>query len=236
MFSKLPFYIGNFVACFVVGSDRRSHVRGAINIFLYMPAIKRLLRRYVSEQVKTVRFVRQRTLNRVVCIINNRWYVKIFRKVTNEQLKNYAVLNDYIVPYISVNIPKIMVDNRLSMYMCDTVVGKSIKNFSKHQILNNSNKIQQQVFKLIDELQNIDIMKIPNYKSYEKSLQPHREEIITEPTKVLAHFDLNAGNLLFDDDMNIISVIDWDAVAIAHSKDTDRLRFLKCWDRFLKSL
>ena len=36
--------------------------------------------------------------------------------------------------------------------------------------------------------------------------------------------------------MKIISVIDWDAMAIAHSSESDKLRFKKSWDRFIKRL
>nr|MBQ0091061.1 hypothetical protein [Candidatus Enterousia merdequi] len=237
MFNKLPFYIGNFMACFVIGSARRARFRGNVNLFLYKPTIKRLFKTQLNIKVEKIKFVRQNTLNRVVGIVNNRWYVKIFRKVTNTQLKNYArLLNDYIAPCLSVNIPKIIVDDRMSMYVCDTVPGRQISTFSKQQILNNDKNIQSQVFNIIKELQMIDVKKIPDYQIYETGLQSHRPEIIKKPVNVLAHFDLNDGNLLFDNNMKIISVIDWDAMAIAHSSESDKLRFKKSWDRFIKRL
>ena len=70
------------------------------------------------------------------------------------------------------------------------------------------------------------------------SLQPERasEPPIDKPRPVLAHFDLNETNLLFDDDMNICGIIDWDMCSVAKNPDTDLFVFTKFWNRFISAI
>ena len=97
----------------------------------------------------------------------------------------------------------------------------------------NEDKIISQVKKLIAEIQNIKIDSIPNHERYIHSLQPERlpEPPTDKPRYVLAHFDLNESNFLFDDDVNIIGVIDWDMCSITKNPDTDMSIFTFFWER-----
>lgn len=234
--NKLPFYLGNLAACFVFGSENRSRVRGTVNIYFYKFQIKRFLSKQLHTKLRTLRFVRQRTLNRVVCVVNDEWFVKIFRNVSNARLKDFEFISNYIRPYISVHIPKVIVSDKYSMYACRRVVGRNIDSFSKDEILQNKDKIQEQVFKIIDELQAIDVNTIPNHERFLTSLQTRMREKDGINKPVLAHFDLNVSNLLFDDDLNIISVIDWDSLSIAKSPETDKIYFTRYYKVFLQHL
>ena len=80
--SKIPFYIGNFLAVFVPGGARRARVRGNINAVLYTPRVKNFIRRVYNVPVNSIKFVRQINLNRVCLVVNNRYYVKLFRNIT----------------------------------------------------------------------------------------------------------------------------------------------------------
>lgn len=231
--SKLPFYIGNFVACFVPGSKNRAHCRASINLFLYYPKIVAFIRNTFGQRVTSVKFIRQRTLNRVVCLVNNKYYVKIFRDVTHAQLKNFEFIANYIRPYISVTIPRVIVDRRAPMYVCEKIPGHPIDDFKRADVLRHEAKIHAQVFKIIDELQSIDVNAIPDNNRFNDSMQTRTIELPTKtPRRVLGHFDLNETNLFFDDDLNVCAVIDWDTLSIANNPETDKRIFLKYWNRY----
>ena len=231
--SRIPFYIGNFVSMFVPNGGRRSHVRGNINRILYTPRIKRFIWRTYHERVKSIKFVRQINLNRVCLVANDKYYVKIFRNISKERVKNYEELMNFILPRISVQIPKVYADNKMAMYVSEKIPGRNIEQVDWNDILKNEDKIISQVKKLIAEIQNIKIDSIPNHERYIHSLQPERlpEPPTDKPRYVLAHFDLNESNFLFDDDVNIIGVIDWDMCSITKNPDTDMSIFTFFWER-----
>ncbi|MBO4480278.1 MAG: hypothetical protein J5742_01465 [Alphaproteobacteria bacterium] len=233
--SKVPFYIGNFVACFVPNNRRRQRVRGNINIMLYRPHIFSLVRRVYGIKPISIKFIRQITLNRVVCVVNDEYYVKIFRNITVKQLQNYKFLLDFIRPHLNVEIPNITVDNRIPMYVCKKLPGRDINEFDKEFVLKHEDNILKQVFKIISDLQSVPVNSVPNSERFLLSMQPERtKEKPSIPCPVLAHFDMNETNFLFDDKLNIISVIDWDTIAIAQNPDTDRNIFLKYWSAYKK--
>ncbi|MCR4917774.1 MAG: hypothetical protein K5912_02395 [Alphaproteobacteria bacterium] len=233
--NKIPFLIGNFFACFVPGSERRSACRGKVNIFFFRFKIAGFIKRVYGEKLHTVKFVRQHTLNRVVCLVNDKYYVKIFRTVSLEQLNNFAFLVNYVRPYISVQIPNIIVDKKIPMYVCEKLDGIGIESFDSKFVLKNEKKFLNQVLKIIKELQSVDVDKIPDNKRFESSMQPRRLDYPEQGMhKVLGHFDLNETNFLFDKDFNIVAVLDWDALSIANNQETDKNIFIKFWNRYKK--
>lgn len=236
--SKIPFYIGNFLAIFVPDGARRARVRGNVNATLYGPRIKHFIKRVYGEQVKKIKFVRQINLNRVCCVVNDKYYVKLFRNITPARVKNYKDLMDFVQPRISVRIPTIYTDDSMAMYVSEKIPGRNINTFDDDTILKNEDKIKRQVTKIIQEIQNIKLDSIPGVGRFAHSLQPERatEPPIDKPCPVLAHFDLNETNLLFDDDMNIIGVIDWDMCSVAKNPDTDMFVFNRFWNRFMKHI
>lgn len=231
--SKIPFYIGNLAACFVPGSARRARTRGAVNLMLYRPKIAAFIKREFGEKLVSIRFVRQRTLNRVVCLVNDKYYVKIFRDVTNARLRDFVFLVNYVRPYINVEIPAVFVDAHCPMYASPKISGRHIEEFSADELMKNNDKIQSQVRDIISQLQSIDVAAIPDNERFMTSMQFRTPELPCDnPRRVLAHFDLNESNLFFDDDMNITAVIDWDTLSIANNPDTDWRIFLKWWNLF----
>ncbi|MBR2285953.1 MAG: phosphotransferase [Alphaproteobacteria bacterium] len=235
--SKIPFYIGNFVTMFVPDGARRARVRGNINRVLYTPRIKRFIRRTYHVRVKTIRFVRQINLNRVCLVVNDKYYVKLFRNITPERVKNYKKLTDFVAKHISVRIPVVHADNKMAMYVTEKIPGRGINDFDAATILKNEPKIKKQVANIIKEIQAIKIESIPHHENYMHSLQPERatEPKTDTPHPVLAHFDLNETNFLFDDDMNIIGIIDWDMCSVAMNPETDMFVFNRFWNRYKNS-
>lgn len=231
--SRIPFYIGNFVTMFVPNGGRRMRVRSNINRILYTPRIKRFIWRTYHERVKSIKCVRQINLNRVCLVVNDKYYVKLFRNITPQRIKEYKELMDFIEPRISVRMPKVCPDDKMAMYATEKLPGHDIDAIDWNLIMKNENKIKAQVAKLISELQAIDIKSIPHYERYMHSLQPERmpEPPTDKPRYVLAHFDLNDTNFLFDDDANIIGVIDWDMCSITKNPDTDNSIFTFFWNR-----
>ena len=217
---KSPFYIGNFISCFVPGSERRHRVRGWVNVVLYYIPIKMLIRRVYGVPVKKIKFVRQITLNRMACVVNDKYYVKVFRNVSQKQVANYKYLLDFIRSKVNVNIPKIYVAKHNS--------------FNKSDVLKHESEIKKQVFDVIKSLQKIPFDSIIDNERYKFSMQPQRakEKPYHKDISVLAHFDLNETNILFDDKYNIISIIDWDSLSMAKNPNTDKEIFLKYWTRY----
>ena len=231
--SRIPFYIGNFVAMFVPNGGRRMRVRGNINRVLYTPRIKRFIWRIYHERVKSIKFVRQINLNRVCLVVNDKYYVKIFRNITQQRVKDYEELMNFIQPRISITMPKVYADNKMAMYVSEKIPGRDIEHIDWKDILKNEDKIVSQVKKLISEIQAIKIDSIPNHERFMHSLQPERmpEPETDKPQYVLAHFDLNESNFMFDDDINICGVIDWDMCSITKNPDTDMSIFTFFWNR-----
>ena len=231
--SKIPFYIGNLAACFVPGSKNRAHCRASVNLFLYRPKINAFIKQTYGERVHHIKFIRQRTLNRVVCLVNDKYYVKIFRDVTNTQLKNFEFIANYVRTYIGVTIPRVIVDDRMPMYVCEKIAGRAIDDFNPSDVIKNEKKIHTQVKEIIAQLQSIDVDAIPDNSRFNDSMQTRTiEQPAAHPRRVLGHFDLNETNLFFDDDLNVCAVIDWDTLSIANNPDTDWRIFTKYWNRY----
>lgn len=231
---RLPFFIGNFLACFVPGPERRHRVRGYTNIILYYIPIVFFIRRVYGERVKKISFVRQITLNRMTCIVNDKYYVKVFRNVSVEKLNNYKFLLNLVRPKLKINIPVIHVAKHIAMYACEKLPGKSIYAFKRKDVLKHEDKIQKQVFDVIKTIQKIPFNSIMNNERFKFSMQPQRtkEKPYHKDVAVLAHFDLNEGNLLLDRNYNIKSIIDWDSLSMAKNPNTDKEIFLKHWARY----
>jgi len=221
----------------VHGTENRRRVRAYINLFFFYPIIYRFIRYSFGENIRSIKFVRQRTLGRVVYLVNNKYFVKIFRDVSNRRLKDFEFISNYVRPYIGVRVPRVVVAPNAPMYACRKVPGRHIDTFDADEILKNRKKIEKQVLNIIAQLQSIDINKIPDADRFLDSMQTRtREKSIVPPRPVLAHFDLNETNVLFDDDLNICSVIDWDTLSIAQNPETDWQIFMKYWKPFVQSL
>ena len=231
---RLPFFIGNFLACFVPGPERRHRVRGWVNVILYYIPIKLFIRRVYGERIKKIRMVRQITLNRMTCVVNDKYYVKVFRNVSVEKLNNYKFLLNIVRPKLKINIPDIYVAKHIAMYVCEKLPGKGIYSFRRSDVLKHEGKIKKQVFDVIKTIQKIPFDSIMNNERFRFSMQPQRtkEKPYHKDVAVLAHFDLNESNLLFDKDFNVQSIIDWDSLSMAKNPNTDKEIFLKYWNRY----
>ena len=148
-----------------------------------------------------------------------------------QKLKRFAKLTDYIAPKLNVTIPKVFVGKISSMYVCERLKGHSVYDFDKKYVMKHHKKIENQVAKIIKDLQSINVKKIPDYKEYTSALQDSPVEKITSKS-VLGHFDLNETNFLFDDDLNICGIIDWDGLRITNDQDKDMQIFMKYWNRY----
>lgn len=229
--NKIIFFVSNLVACFVPNNRRRSRVRGRVNLALFRPWVKSFVRRVYGVEPHNVEFVRQITLNRMSCVVNNTYFVKIFRNVRRKRLEDLKFLLDFIRPHISVEISTIHVHKSIPMYVSPRIRGHLIYDFDREFVLKHEDKILKQVEKIIRELQSIDLKTIPNVERFSWGLQHERtvEKHCDTPHPVLAHFDLNEKNFLFDDDLNIVGLIDWDSLSIAQNPNTDRDIFMKYW-------
>ena len=206
-------------------------------MFLFRPVIVRFIKKTYGVRVKTVRFIRQNTLNRMVCVVNGQYFVKVFRNVTHKQLKDFEFLSNYVEKRMKIIIPHVVVHSHVPMYVCERVVGKSIEEFDKKYVAENYDKILNQAHTIIRQLQRIKVDDIPGKERYMDSLQQRTvEQPCRRSRQVLAHFDLNMLNFLFDDEMNICSVIDWDTLSIANNPTTDTTIFLKYWNRYKSKL
>lgn len=234
---KLPFYIGGFVSWFVPGRYRRRRVRGNINVLLYRIPISIFIKRVYGDKVHKIRFVRQVSMNRMTCVVNNRYFVKIFRDVSVEQLNDYKFLLDFIRPYLKIKIPEIFVAKNIPMYVADKLPGKDLKDFDKDLVIKYERKIKNQVVGMINDMQSIPLKLIPNNERFLFPLQSKRagKEIKIGRNAVLAHLDLNVSNLLLDDKFNVVSIVDWDSLSIAQSPNIDKDSFEKLWEIYKKS-
>ena len=233
---KIPFVIGNILSWFVHGSERRKRFRGKVNVFFFRPYIARFIKRTYGERMTSLRFVRQRTLHRFIAVANDEYYVKIFRNVTRQQICDFCELMDIVRKVVKVEIPVCIVDRKIPMYVCEKNSGVSMYSFDKNYVLANANKIGSQIRDIILQLQSIDVDSIPNNERFITNMQNHRtaELPCQNCRRVLAHFDLNEKNFLFDDELNIVGVIDWDSLSIAQHPETDMEIFTKYWEQCKK--
>ncbi|MBR5904364.1 MAG: hypothetical protein IKZ49_02405 [Alphaproteobacteria bacterium] len=232
---KIPFYIGTFLSWFIPGRENRRHIRGKINVFFFYVPIALFVKRTYGEKVKNIKFVRQISMKRFTCVVNNKYYVKIFRFVPVKRLNDYKFLLDFIRPYLKVQIPEIFVAKHIPMYVAEKISGTDMRDFDKDLIKKNEKKIKKQVMDIIDSLQKIPVMKIPDNQRFLQCVQARKisHEIITKKS-VLAHRDLNASNLRLDDKLNIVSIIDWDSMCIVQKPNTDKEMFAKLWKFYTK--
>lgn len=234
---KLPFYIGGVVSYFIPGRYRRRRVRGVINVLLFRSVITRFIKDVYGVRAKTIRFVRQVSMNRMTCVVNGRYYVKIFRDVSVKQLDDYKFLLDYMRPYLKVQIPEIFVHKNIPMYVADRLPGKDLRDFGKNVIMQHETKIKSQVMDMINDMQNISVKSIPDNERFLSPLQINKTNNKHKigRNSVLAHLDLNASNLLLDDDFNVISVVDWDSLSIVENSNIDKDSFEKLWTIYKNS-
>jgi hypothetical protein len=231
----VPFYISNFVSWFIKKQSVRHRVRGRVNSFLYTPIIKRFIKKTFHEKTKTVCFVRQHTPSRFVCVVNDKYFIKVFKHNPWKRMKNFEFLVNYIAKKMSIKIPRVYVSKNNHMYATPRIQGRSLYDFDKEFVLKHEKKILIQVDKIIRELQSIDIHKIPNATRFTKALESTSHNVKPEPItadSVLTHNDLNVRNLLFDKDMNICGLIDFDGLCITNDKTHDKQTFMKYWNRY----
>ena len=231
---KIPFFIGTFISWFVPGRENRRAVRGKINLFFFYIPIALFIKSTYGESVKHIKFVRQISMKRMTCVVNDKYYVKIFRFVSVKRLNDYKFLLDFIRPYLNVQIPEIFVAKHIPMYVAEKISGKDMRDFDKKIILKNEAKIKKQVFEIIDSLKNIPVDLIPNNNRFAQCVQARGYNVQNKIAKgyVLAHRDLNASNLRLDEKLNIVSIIDWDSMCIVANPNTDKEMFEKLWKNY----
>ena len=234
---KIPFYISGFISYFVPGRYRRRYVRGTINVFFFRVSIAHFVKHIYGVDIKNIRFVRQVSMNRMICVVNDRYYVKIFRDVSVKRLKDYKFLLDFIRPYLKVKIPEIFVHDTIPMYVADKLPGKDMRDFDKTSIIKNETKIKSQVMDVIDAMQSIPVKSIPDNERFLFPLQYKKNNRKNKIgcDSVLAHLDLNASNIRLDDNFNVVSIVDWDSLSIVDSPDIDKNSFEKLWEIHKKS-
>ena len=234
---KLPFYIGGIISYFIPGRYRRRSVHGWINVFLFRGVIVRFIKRVYNIRAKNIRFVRQVSMNRMICVVNDRYYVKIFRDVSVKRLEDYKFLLDFIRPYLSIKIPEIFVHDTIPMYVADKLPGKDMRDFEKSQIIKHERKIKSQMIEIINALQSVSVKSIPDNERYLLPLQPRKNAVKTkiDSDSVLAHLDLNASNIRLDNNLDVVSIVDWDSLSIVKGSNMDKDSFEKLWTIYKKS-
>ena len=225
--NTLSFCLGNIAAWFGKTSATRARYRGMVNMFFYRGKIRRFLRDELGVRLETLEYVRQRTLNRVVFLANGKYYIK--------RLCDFAFLMEYIRPHISVVVPPVVASSRYQMYSCEKIAGRPMVSFDRALVRKNAKKIRAQVMQIIDELQSIDVSKIPDNKRFEIPMQSHHAIAASNPpVRVLEHWDLNDTNIFLDDDLNVCAVIDWDTISISKNSEFDRNMFTHWFNEFIK--
>ena len=238
MIISLPFYISNFLSCFIWNKAARHKFRGRVNCFLYTPMMRRFIKKTFDVNVETIKFIRQNTASRCVCVINDKYFVKIFKHDMGNRLADFKFLIDYITPFIKTTIPPVYVSKNNHMYVTKKISGAGIYAFDKKFVLKHEKKILTQADSIILQLQSIDVSKIPNMERFCVALESTTKDAKPEQTSgesVLAHLDLNIRNFLFDDDLNICGLIDFDSLCIINDKMRDKQILMKYWERYKKS-
>ena len=235
MIISLPFYISNFLSCFVRGKAARHKFRGSVNSFLYRPLVARFIKQTFGESVTNVKFVRQHTMGRCVCVVTDKYFVKIFRSMSGARLKNFEFLVNHIAQFMDIDIPRIYVAKNNHMYVTEKANGFGIYDFDRKFVLQHEKKILTQVDHVISQLQSIDIKKLPDANRFCVALESTSKDIMPEPitdNSVLSHGDLNVRNFLFDKDLNICGLIDFDGTRITNNREYDKNVFMKYWNRY----
>ncbi len=237
--NALPFYIGNFLSCFIINGEKRHKIRGDVNFVLYKKPVARVIKRIFCEKAQDIKFIRQHTPSRFVCLVNDKYFVKIFKYSHKKRLKNFEFLVNYVCNFMDVNIPKVYISNDGHTYVTEKIPGQSIYAFDKEFVLKHEKQILQQSAHIISQIQSIDLNKIPNAQRFtialEKTSKKTKPEKITNES-VLAHLDLNVRNFLFDENLNICGLVDFDSMSITNDKNKDMQIFMKYWERYKKSI
>ncbi len=235
MIVSWPFYISNFMSCFVKSRAARHKFRAFVNCFLYKPFLIRIVNNMFGTRCKSVKYVRQQTMGRCVCVVDDKYFVKIFRNMSGEKLKNFEFLVNYISKFITIKIPRVYIAKNNHMYITKKIPGFCIHDFDKEFVLKHEKKILIQVDNIISQLQSIDLTKLPNAERFCVALESTTKNPQIEPItadSVLGHFDMNVRNFLFDKDMNICGWIDFDSLHITNDKTRDKQIFMKYWNRY----
>lgn len=234
---RIPFLIGQILSYFVPGTHARRRVRGMVNRFFFYIPIACFTKKIYGVKAKRIRFVRQINMNRATFVVNNRYYVKIFRNVSISRLYAYKYLLDFIRPRLDTHIPNIFIAKHISMYVADTLPGTILCNCDKSQVLKHERKIKSQVINMINALKAIRPQTILNYEMFTVELQPQhiQPKVKVNKNSALAHNDLNASNILLDDKFNVISIIDWDSLSIVQNPDADIESFERLWSIYKQS-
>ena len=235
-FVKMSFLVGVILSAFVRDSQKRRRLRGRINLFLLRPYISRFIKRAYGVKIKSLTFVRQQSLNRVVGLVNGKYFVKIFRNIPVQRIRDFAEIMGVVEKTLTVTVPHIVADDKISMCAYEKIDDVDIVEFDKGLIQKNKSKLFKQTEQIINQLQSINVKKIPNFERFMTDIygrkygNPNRDS----RTLVLGHFDINLGNFLYDTKMNISSVIDWDTLAITDDKDGSWNVFMRYWNNRYK--
>ena len=238
MIMSLPFYISNFMSCFVKNMDKRHKLRLVVNCALYKPFVAHFVKKTFVVNVQSIKPIRQHTMGRFVCVVNDEYFVKVFRNMSGARLKNFECLVNYVAKFLDVDVPRIYISKNNHMYATKKARGYSIYDFDKKFVIKNEKKILAGVDHIISQLQSIDLAKIKDASRFcvalESTTKKNKIEPIT-PDSVLAHLDLNVRNFLFDKDLNICALIDFDSLCITNNKARDKEIFMKYWNRYKES-
>ena len=238
MIMSLPFYISNFMSCFVKNQDKRHKLRLVVNCALYKPFVAHFVKKTFGVRAQSIKPIRQHTMGRFVCVVNDEYFVKVFRNMSGARLKNFECLVNYVAKFLDVDVPRIYISKNNHMYATKKTCGYSIYDFDKKFVIKNEKKILAGVDHIISQLQSIDLAKIKDASRFcvalESTTKKNKIEPIT-PDSVLTHLDLNVRNFLFDKDLNICALIDFDSLCITNNKTRDKEIFMKYWNRYKES-
>lgn len=110
-------------------------------------------------------------------MVNDKYFVKIFKKMSHEKLEDFEFLVNYVRNNVSVNIPKVYIGKDDNIYATEKIDGKSIYDFDEKFVLQYEAKILTQVEQIIFSLQNINLHKIPNPERFCVALETTSNKI-----------------------------------------------------------
>lgn len=234
-FVRLSFFIGYVLSSVIRDTQRRRRFRGTFNLICLRPFIARFMKREYGIKIKTLKYVRQQSLNRVVGIVNDKYYVKIFRKIPVKRVQNFAKLMSVIEKTVSVKINHVVADNKLAMYSYKKIDGMDIHRFEKEFVIKHKTKLFNQIKKIIQEIQSIDVQSVPSEERFVYDMHFEKHGNPSDIKKcVFGHFDMNFGSFLFDKNLNIVALLDWDTIAITDELDGDWNKFMRYWGAYIK--
>lgn len=234
-FVKLSFIIGGVLSSVIRDTQRRRRFRGKFNLFWLRPYIARFIKRAYGEKIETLKFVRQQSMNRVVGIVNDKYYVKIFRKIRVKRIQDFAKLMSVVEKVVSVKINHVVADDKIAMYSYKKIDGMDIHRFEKEFVIKHKTKLFNQIKKIIQEIQSIDVQSVPPDERFVYDMHFEKHGNPSDIKKcVFGHFDMNFGSFLFDKNLNIIALLDWDTIAITDELNGDWNKFMHYWGAYIK--